>query len=58
MKNTVTTIAVAFTVGLIVYFTEDRLSGLPLFGLLFIGIYTVERVCHFLFQTYARQRDE
>ncbi|MGD6975340.1 hypothetical protein ACQCU3_02610 [Bacillus altitudinis] len=57
MKDILTPLLVAFVVGGIVYVIDDRpIHPFLLFFLLFISIYTVDRIVHFASNHFDEQK--
>ncbi|WP_336736909.1 hypothetical protein [Bacillus altitudinis] len=58
MKDILTPLLVAFVVGGIVYVIDDRpIHPLLLFLILFISIYTVDRIVHFASNHFDEQKE-
>ncbi|WP_193744052.1 hypothetical protein [Bacillus stratosphericus] len=58
MKDILTPLLVAFVVGGIVYMIDDRpIHPLLLFLILFISIYTVDRIVHFASNHFDEQKE-
>ncbi|WP_186300473.1 hypothetical protein [Bacillus pumilus] len=57
MKDMLTPFLIALVVGSIVYVIDDRpIHPLLLFLILFISIYTVERIIHFASNHFEKQK--
>ncbi|BDC54625.1 hypothetical protein TM2_12940 [Bacillus altitudinis] len=58
MKDILTPLLVAFVVGGIVYMIDDRpIHPFLLFIILFISIYTVDRIVHFASNHFDEQKE-